>query len=166
MMRYKLLFFLIATMLSAEMNASNGNDFTPISNVFADKIGKENARLIFEADSIVAHLTIWETDSLPCKVLTPSDCSIVKYTLCQPVMFSTDKRIYSSFYADVRLVIYNGSSSLTLELDYNINKWRLMDEKGKQLCRYDLRYTELLSLFRMLWPESKNIKIKYEKFSD
>ena len=81
-------------------------------------------------------------------------------------MYSTDKRVYSAFYADVRLVIYKGDTILTIELDYNINKWRLIDDKGKQICRHDLKNSELLSLMHELWPESTNITIKYEKFTD
>ena len=86
--------------------------------------------------------------------------------MCQPVMYLKDKRMYSGFYADVKLVFIKENTFITLELDYNINKWRLIDEKGEQKCRHDLRNVELLTLFRELWPESENIKIKYDEFTE
>ena len=145
---------------------SVANDNIPIDNVIVKQIGLDHARVIMDADSIVANPTVWENDTLPTKELSPCMRSIVQYTMCQPVMYSTDKRVYSAFYADVRLVIYKGDTILTIELDYNINKWRLIDDKGNQICRHDLRNSELLSLMHELWPQSKNINIKYEKFTD
>ena len=145
---------------------SLANDKVPTDNVIVKQIGVGPADVIMDADSIVANLTVWENDTLPPKVLSPCMCSIVQYILCQPVMYSSDKRVYSAFYADVRLVIYKDGKSLTLELDYNINKWKLMDENGKQICRHDLKNSELLSMMHELWPESKNINIKFEKFTD
>ena len=145
---------------------SLANDKVPTDNVIVKQIGVGPADVIMDADSIVANLTVWENDTLPPKVLSPCMCSIVQYILCQPVMYSSDKRMYSAFYADVRLVIYKDGKSLTLELDYNINKWKLMDENGKQICRHDLKNSELLSMMHELWPESKNINIKFEKFTD
>lgn len=158
---------LIACMMS--MMTSFGavtNDKKPASNVITKHIGDGPAGVVMNADSIVASLTLWENDTLSPKKLSPCMCSIVQYTLCQPVMYSTDKRVYSAFYADARLFIYKGKTFLTLELDYNINKWRLLDESGKQICRHDLKNSELLSLLHEIWPESKNINIKYEKFAD
>ena len=145
---------------------SIANDKVPTDNVIVKQIGVGPADVIMGADSIVANLTAWESDTLPPKVLSPCMCSIVQYILCQPVMYSSDKRVYSAFYADVHLVIYKDGKSLTLELDYNINKWRLMDVKGKQICRHDLNNSELLTMIHELWPESKNINIKYENFTD
>lgn len=145
---------------------SKANDKVPTDNVIVKQIGVGPADIIMGADSIVANLTVWENDTLPAKMLSPCMCSIVQYTLCQPVMYSSDKRVYSAFYADVRLVIYKEGKSLTLELDYNINKWKLTSENGKQICRHDLKNSELLSMMHELWPESKNFNIKYEKFTD
>lgn len=137
-----------------------------VDKVITKHIGVGPAGVIMGADSIVANLTVWENDTLPSKVLSPCMCSVVQYILCQPVMYSSDKRVYSAFYADVRLVIYKGDTIVTIELDYNINKWRLIDDKGKQICRHDLKNSELLSMMHELWPKSKNITIKYEKFTD
>ena len=146
--------------------ANNHIGAFPKDNVIAKQIGINFAEIVLSADSIVADLTVWENDTLPKKVLPPCKCSIVQYTLCQPIMYSTDKRVYSAFYADARLLIYKGKTFLTLELDYNINKWRLLDESGKQICRHDLKNSELLSLLHEIWPENKNINIKYEKFAE
>ena len=157
---------LICCVMSITSLDSLANDKVPTDNVIVKQIGVGPADVIMDADSIVANLTVWENDTLPPKVLSPCMCSIVQYILCQPVMYSSDKRVYSAFYADVRLVIYKDGKSLTLELDYNINKWKLMDENGKQICRHDLKNSELLSMMHELWPESKNINIKFEKFTD
>ena len=157
---------LICCVMSITSLDSLANDKVPTDNVIVKQIGVGPADVIMDADSIVANLTVWENDTLPPKVLSPCMCSIVQYILCQPVMYSSDKRMYSAFYADVRLVIYKDGKSLTLELDYNINKWKLMDENGKQICRHDLKNSELLSMMHELWPESKNINIKFEKFTD
>ena len=165
MIKQKFILLIISAMALSSM-ASVNKDKVTTNNVIAKKIGVEHACIIMEADSIVANLTVWETDSFPPKLLSPCMCSIVKYTLCQPVMYSTDKRVYSAFYADASLVIYKGDTFLTIELDYNINKWRLIDDKGKQMCRHDLKNSELLSMMYELWTESKNINIKYEKFSE
>ena len=137
-----------------------------VDRVMVKHVGDSIAEFVLYPDSMVANLTVWENQKLPSRVLPASMCSIVKYTLCQPVMYSTDKRVYSAFYADVRLVVYKGETFLTLELDYNINKWRLIDDKGKQICRHDLKNSELLSVMHELWPESRNINIKYDKFSE
>ena len=145
---------------------SIANDKVPTDNVIVKQIGVGPAGVIMGADSIVANLTAWENDTLPPKVLSPCMCSVVQYILCQPVMYSSDKRVYSAFYADVRLDIYKDGKSLTLELDYNINKWKLTDENGKQICRHDLKNSEFLTMMHELWPESKNINIKFEKFTD
>ena len=157
---------LIISAMALSSTISVAKDNVPTDNMIAKKIGVEPARIIMEADSIVANLTVWETDSFPPKLLSPCMCSVVQYTLCQPVMYLTDKRVYSAFYADVRLVVYKGNSFLTIELDYNINKWRLIDDSGKQICRHDLRNSELLTIMHELWPESKNINIKYGKFTE
>lgn len=159
-------FFLIfvGIALVTSLIAKKDSDLTDV--VIVKQIGAGNAETVMTADSIVAYLTVWENDTLPPKVLPPCKCSIVQYTLCQPIMYSTDKRVYSAFYADARLLIYKGKTFLTLELDYNINKWRLLDEDSKQICRYDLKNSELLSLLHKIWPESKNINIKYEKFTE
>lgn len=146
--------------------ANNRIGAFPKDNVIAKQIGINFAEIVLSADSIVADLTVWENDTLPKKVLPPCKCSIVRYTLCQPIMYSTDKRVYSAFYADARLIFYKGKTFLTLELDYNINKWRLLDESGKQICRHDLKNSELLSLLHEIWPDSKNINIKYEQFTE
>ena len=158
--------FLIISVMALQNIVSVTKNKVPTNNVMAKQIGISPAIVIMTADSIVANLTVWETDTLPPKVLSPCMCSIVQYILCQPIMYSSDKRVYSAFYADVRLVIYKDGKSLTLELDYNINKWKLTDEKGKQICRHDLKNSELLSMIHELWPESKNINIKFEKFTD
>ena len=165
MIKRKLILFVIFIMALPTM-ANNHKGSIPKDNVIAKQIGINFAEIILSADSIVADLTVWENDTLPQKVLPPCKCSIVKYTLCQPIMYSTDKRVYSAFYADAHLFIYKGKTFLTLELDYNINKWRLLDESGKQICRHDLKNSELLSLLHEIWPESKNISIKYEKFAE
>ena len=165
MIRKKFILFIISAMALSCM-ASVAKDKIPTDNVITKKIGVEHAGVIMKADSIVANLTVWEADSLPSKTLSPCMCSIVQYTLCQPVMYSRDRRVYSSFYADVRLAIFKGDKSLTLELDYSVNKWRLVDTDGNQLCRHDLRNTELLSLIHALWPESRLINIKYERFTE
>lgn len=165
MIRLKFILLVISAMAFSSI-VSVAKDNVPTDNVISKKIDIEHAGVIMNADSIVANLTVWEADSLPSKTLSPCMCSIVKYTLCQPVMYSTDKRVYTAFYADVRLIIYKGDASLTIELDYNINKWRLVDDKGEQICRYDLKNSELLSMMHELWPESKNINIKYEKFTE
>lgn len=159
-------FLLISCFLSITIMDLLASENDPSDNVITRQIGIGPAGVIMEADSIVANLTVWENDTLPPKVLSPCMCSVVKYTLCQPVMYSSDKRVYSAFYADAHLIIYKGDAILTLELDYNINKWRLMDGKGKQICRHDLKNSELLSMIHELWPDSKNINIKYEKFVD
>ncbi len=163
----KRLFFLlgVSMMILSIMVANNKGNYIP-NKVISKQIGEYRSQIVLGTDSIVAYLTVWETDSFPPKLLSPCMRSIVQYTMCQPVMYSTDKRVYSAFYADVRLVIYKGNTSLTLELDYNINKWRLIDAKGKQICRHDLKNSELLSMMHELWPESKNINIKYEKFAE
>lgn len=161
--KFILLISCVMTITSLE---SVANDKVLTDNIIVKQIGVGPAGVIMGADSIVANLTVWENDTLPPKVLPPCMCSIVQYTLCQPIMYSSDKRVYSAFYADVRLVVFKGDTSLTLELDYNINKWRLIDDNGKQICRYDLKNSELLSMMHELWPESKNINIKYEKFTE
>ena len=161
-----LLFLCSSFVMSLPAMSINNRGNAPIDSVIAKQIGGGAAEFILTADSIVADLTVWENDTLPQKVLPPCKCSIVQYTLCQPIMYSTDKRVYSAFYADARLIIYKGKTFLTLELDYNINKWRLLDESGKQICRHDLKNSELLSLLHEIWPESKNINIKYEKFTE
>ena len=165
MIKRKLILFVIFIMALSTI-ANNHKGAIPKDNVIAKQIGINFAEIILSADSIVADLTVWENDTLPQKVLPPCKCSIVKYTLCQPIMYSTDKRVYSAFYADAHLFFYKGKTFLTLELDYNINKWRLLDEDGKQICRHDLKNSELLSLLHEIWPESKNINIKYEKFTE
>lgn len=157
---------LISSVMFITSMGSVTNDIIPTDTVIFKQIGVGPAGVIMNADSIVANLTVWENDTLPPKVLSPCMCSIIQYSLCQPVMYSSDKRVYSAFYADVRLVVFKGDASLTLELDYNINKWRLVDENGKQICRHDLKNSELLSMMHDLWPESKNINIKFEKFID
>lgn len=163
MIRQKFILFIMSAMALSSM-ASIANNKVTTDNVIAKHIGIVPAEIIMNADSIVANLTVWESDSFPPKLLSPCMCSVVQYTLCQPIMYSSDKRVYSAFYADVRLVIHKGNTVLTLELDYNINKWRLVDDNGKQLCRHDLKNSELLTIMHELWPESKNINIKYEKF--
>ena len=165
MIRQKFILLIISAMALSSM-ASAAKDKVLTDNVITKKIGVEHAGVIMKADSIVANLTVWEADSLPSKTLSPCMCSIVQYTLCQPIMYSSDKRVYSAFYADVSLVVYKGETVLTIELDYNINKWRLIDDKGNQICRHDLKNSELLSMMHELWPESQNINIKYEKFTD
>lgn len=165
MIRLKFILLIISAMALSSM-ASVAKEKIPTDNVMTNKIGVEHAGVIMNADSIVANLTVWEADSLPSKALSPCMCSIVQYTLCQPIMYSSDKRVYSAFYADVSLVVYKGETVLTIELDYNINKWRLIDDKGNQICRHDLKNSELLSMMHELWPESQNINIKYEKFTE
>lgn len=165
-MKKRFIFLLSISMLTLSIMVANNKGGFITNKVISKQIGEHRSQIVLGADSIVANLTVWETDSFPPKLLSPGMRSIVQYTLCQPVMYSTDKRVYSAFYADVRLVIYKGDASLTLELDYNINKWRLIDDKGKQICRHDLKNSELLTIMHELWPESKNINIKYEKFTE
>ena len=167
MIKLKFILLISSVMaLTSMTSVAVAQDKVPAGNVIAKKIGVEHAGVIMEADSIVANLTVWEVDSLPSITISPCMCSIVQYTLCQPIMYSSDKRVYSAFYADVSLLVYKGEVFLTIELDYNINKWRLIDNKGKQICRHDLKNSELLSMIHELWPESKNINIKYEKFTE
>lgn len=156
--------FLLFNVMSLSCMHLMAQDNAEIENVVSKQVGDSVATVIMHADSIVANLTVWESDTLSPRILSPCMCSIVQYTLCQPVMYRFDKRVYSAFYADVRLEIKQGERKLTLELDYNINKWRLLDGDGKQICRHDLMNTELLSLMHELWPESKNINVKYEEF--
>lgn len=146
--------------------SSTGNDRFKMDRVIAKQIGDSVATVIMHADSIVANLTVWENDTLPPQTLSPCMRYIVQYTLCQPIMYQSDKRVYSAFYADARLVVRQGENVVFLELDYNINKWRLLDSYGKQICRHDLINMELLSLLHELWPESKNINVKYEEFAE
>lgn len=157
---------LFACIMTLPVVTAVGKESVSYDKVISTQLGDCAAQIILDADSIVANLIVWETDSFPPKLLSPCMCSIVQYVLCQPVMYSEDKRVYSGFYADVRLVVYKGDTFLTIELDYNINKWRLIDAKGKQVCRHDLKNSELLSVMHELWPESKNINIKYEKFAE
>ena len=166
MVRRKIIWCLLGIMCFANVSSTNKCDFDKINNVMVRNLGPDTAQIILSADSIVAHLIVWEKDTLPCKTLSLCESAIVKYTMCQPVMYLKDKRMYSGFYADVKLVFIKENTFITLELDYNINKWRLIDENGEQKCRHDLRNVELLTLFRELWPESENIKIKYDEFTE
>lgn len=156
---------LICNTFLVDMTATSNETLTK-ERFIAKKIGHINAETIVSVDSVVAHLALWENDSLPQKELSPCMFSVVQYILCQPIMYATDKRIYSAFFADVQLFFYKGDTHLVLELDYNINKWRLLDENGNQICRHDLKNSELLTLIHEIWPESKNINIKYKKLTD
>lgn len=164
MVRKFILLIIVFVMSHSSLNAQNLSDFTAISSIATHELGDSISNIITKNDSIVAKLTVWENDTLPDKELPLCMRSLVVYTLCQPSMYRSDMRVYSAFYADARLDIFSNGTFVTLELDYSIYKWRLIDSEGKQLCRYDLPDQNLLSMLRMLWQESKLINIKYNKY--
>lgn len=137
--------------------------FRKICSLMREKVGDEVASCLLEADSMVAGVVRYGTDNLQEKSVGEWMVQLVKYTLCQPAMYKSDKRVYASFSANAWLEIV-GKNPLIIELDYNIYKWRLSDKDGNVLCRYDLHDSELLSMFRMLFPESEIIHIKYNRF--
>lgn len=150
-------------MSHVHIDAQHAMDFSTINQVIRHELGDSIAGLILSSDSIVGNLTVWEDDTLPDKSLSACMRNLVKYTLCKPSMYKSDKRIYASFYADVRLEIISQTESLVLELDYSTYKWRLLDG-GKQIYRHDLPDQAMLPLVHMIWPESKLINIKYNKY--
>lgn len=164
MLKKIVLLISIFVMSYSSMDAQHISDFTAISGIAARELGDSISNIITKNDNIVAKLTVWENDTLPDKEMTPCMRNLVVYTLCQPSMYKSDMRVYSAFYADARLDIFSEGTFVTLELDYSIYKWRLIDNKGKQLCRHDLPDQNLLSLLHMLWQESKLINIKYGKY--
>lgn len=143
--------------------AADNKRFDNIKGRLVKEVGDSIANIVLSSKSFEATLTKWENDTFPPKTLTPHMISLVKYTLCQPSMFESDKRVYSAFYSDVQIQIGEGLKYITLELDYNINKWKLSDREGEEICRHDLRNSELLSLMHILWPKSSNLNIKYER---
>lgn len=160
----KILVVILAVMLHISVNAQSSMDYAPIEQVLKKELGDSVSNIILNSDSIVGHLTIWENDSLPDVSLSSCMCHIVKYTLCNPSMYKSDRRIYASFYADACFMITLQTKTLTLELDYSTYKWRLLDSDGKQVCRHDLPDQAMLPLLHIIWPESKIVNIKYNKY--
>lgn len=143
---------------------SNAQLYSNIDNVILSKINSEVATAILTADTMTMIITPWQEEKLPKKKLDLWMNNLVKYTLCQPQMYSSNKKIYGTFYAIVKILISLHHTIFILELDYNINKWRLLDKNYKELCRYDIHNGELLSLAKVLFPESEIIDIKYNRF--
>ncbi len=164
MLRKLVLLIIVFFLSHSSMDAQHVSDFTAISSIVTRELGDSISNLIIKNDSIVGKLTVWENDTLPDKKLPLCMRNLVIYTLCQPSMYKSDMRVYSAFYADVRLDIFSDGAFITLELDYSIYKWRLIDSEGKQICRHDLPDQNLLSMLRMLWQESRLINIKYSKY--
>ena len=137
---------------------------SPIDTILFQNLGKEYANLILETDTIEARIVEWGGDSLPHRILHPWMKGYVLYTLCQPTMYKSNRKVYSGFTADAYLRLHSGNEEMIIELDYNIFKWRFLDEKEEEVCRYDMFAQDFLPMLYILFPESQLLKIKYKKY--
>lgn len=135
-----------------------------IDSTIRQEIGDSMAVIVLDADSIRTEVMPWMDQKLEAKILPLWMAQNVKYTLCQPFMYQTNKKVYTDFVADVCLSFSGTKGVLRIELDYNCFKWRIIDSVGKEICRHDLCHRELLPMLYMLYSESKLLKIKFDRY--
>ena len=146
--------------------AQEGSDarLDSIGCVMMGELGETLSSLLLHADSIVAQVVTWEQEEIPARTLPSWMCLLTQYTWCSPALYQTDKKVYSQFDPYVALVFIRGGEKATLLLDYSINKWLLKDGEGQVVCRHDLLDKALLPMFRLLFPESETLKLKYDEY--
>lgn len=149
--------------INTQVEINDKINFSAIDSVAARELGS-SADVIFGCDSIKAELIAWEQDSAQSGILPQWMNNLVKYTLCSPAMYKSNKKVYSRFEPYAWFTFSNGKGKLMLLLDYSINKWMLKEDNGNILAIHDLPNKEFLLMLRLLFPESELIKIKYNEY--
>lgn len=137
-------------------------DLSMIDSYIAKSIGKTNADIILHADSIVAKTIAWEGCKEESIRLPENMSDIVKYTFCTPSMYLSNKKVYASFQPYLTVTFHKGCNSLSVEFDYDINKWMIKNNNNDIIC-HDLKNSALLPLFFILFQKNPLIENSYKK---
>lgn len=133
-----------------------------IDSCMVNEIGKTNANIILYADSIIAKTIAWEGCKEESIRLPENMSDIIKYTFCAPSMYLSNKKVYASFQPYLTLTFYKGNNNLSIQFDYDINKWMIKSDNNDIIC-HDLKNSSLLPLFFLLFQNNPLIEKSYKK---
>lgn len=136
-------------------------DFSMLDSCIVKGMGKTNADIILYADSIVARTVAWEGCKEESIRLSESMSAIVKYTFCTPAMYISNKKVYASFQTYLTLTFHQGDNCLSIQFDYDINKWMIKNDNNVIIC-HDLKNSALLQLFYILFQNNPLIERSYK----
>lgn len=132
-----------------------------IDSCMVNEIGKTNADIILYADSIIAKTIAWEGCKEESIRLPENMSDIIKYTFCTPSMYLSNKKVYASFQPYLTLTFYKGNNNLSIQFDYDINKWMIKSDNNDIIC-HDLKNSSLLPLFFLLFQNNPLIENSYK----
>lgn len=115
---------------------------------------KINCQLMLERDST-------DTDSV---VKLPSKLNIiVKYLFLNKDNFQSNSTVYGLFHPWVIYKFQQKKKELSLELDFGLKKWKLIDAKNEVIAQGDIKqdYFELLRFTTMLFPNNTKLQSLY-----
>lgn len=138
--------------------------FSVIDSILTTKVGKETADIVLHADSVIGEAIPWNGQTLASKLLPEWMSKLAKYTLCMPDMYRSDRKVYTRFEPHAILTFHHGDHTVTLQLDYGIGKWVLLDDEGQMVVHHDMPSQQLLPMLLMLFPDCELLKLKYDEY--
>ena len=140
---------------------------TPLAstaNFEAKRLPNDMLDVILGADSIVAHVCSLEDESIEDIVLGCCEAYLVKYLLCEPSMYKSDKIVYGMFSEFATITFHANEQYVKAVFDYGLSKWQVHSSNGETVLQCDMPKGTLLTLFHTLFNESKLIGIVYDQY--
>ena len=134
------------------------------TNFEAKRMPNDMLNVIIEADSIVVHVCSLEDESIEDIVLDCCEAYLVKYLLCEPSMYKSDKIVYGMFSEFATITFHANEQYVKAIFDYGLSKWQVQGSNGEIALQCDMPKGTLLTLFHSLFKESKLIRIVYDQY--
>ena len=158
-------------------SASDKQDFKAMlagqkAEGYGKVISDSIANIIFDAKSVTCLLqSTAKEDTLrldTIRQLPVKSIPIIQYLLFHPNNFRSDEVVFGIYdsWACIKIEA-NKKQKVYVEFDFGLAKWRLLDNKKKQICQRDMRENrmEILYFIRLLFPNDVTLQILYNNLT-
>lgn len=160
------------TVCHYEVSAKNGADVRDkgfvnnVDSLMRKALGDSVSDIIINSDSVkVTSVSYDQSVANSTVALDRLISSVIKYSLCQPSMYKTDKKIYTTFEPWIIIDFYDTNAHISVLLDYVMNKWKVVDENETEISTYDMPKGALLLIMHTIFPDNKEIAEKIIEYT-
>ncbi len=138
---------------------------TGSDSIMMQNLGKKVSGIILNSDSTKVTAISYVEDKADMTLALDSLLgNIVRNSLCQPSMYETNKKIYTTFEPWTIIDFYKGDDHVAVLLDYSMNKWKVKEDNGNEISTFDMPNGTLLLMMHLIFPENEDIAQRLTKY--